>query len=140
MTEGAYRSELDAAHARIAKLEDELARRDLDPTAVRRAALARQREIVAALALPNLTRVQLGVSNATFITFAAMAVGFGLLGLWLFAVLCGSLAIGIRIVFARSAQGRAVTYARRLAAIDEQIAALETSPTSAPAPPEAEVK
>ncbi len=133
MGDGAYRSELEAAQARIAHLEGELALRDSDPKAVRLAALTRERDIVATLAMPNLTRLQSWLSNTTFIAFAAMAATLGMVGIWSFAGLCAAVAVGVRIVFTRTAQTRAATYARRLAAIDTQILALETPREAKPA-------
>lgn len=131
MAHDAYRSELEAAQARIATLEEELGLRRRDARAVRLAALARERETLATLAMPHLTRAQTVLSTVTFVAFLTVAVGAAMAGQWPLAGLFTLIAIGVRVFFVRTAQARAANFARKLETIDLQILALESP--SAPA-------
>lgn len=124
MTDGAYRGEIEAAHARIRQLEEELAVHRGGPAA-RLAELRRQRAAIAALASPKLTRREMAVSNTVFLVFASAAFCFVLLMFWLWALLAALLAIGVRGVLAKVAAKRAARHAPELAAIELQLAALE---------------
>jgi hypothetical protein len=123
--EDAYRNELEAAHARIAKLEAELAARAYDPNAARRAELDRSRQMVAALAMPNLTRVQIALSTLTFVSFGLVAATAGMMGEWTWALISGVTAIVVLALFLQTARRRAAQYSQRLALIDQQILALD---------------
>jgi hypothetical protein len=119
-----YRSEIEAAHARIRQLEEELARHREEPAA-RLADLIRERAMLAQQAAPTLTTRELSIHNAVLLVFATAAVCFVTLMFWWWALLAAIVAVAVRVFLARTARRRAAGYARQVAAIDAQIASVQ---------------
>jgi hypothetical protein len=129
--DGAYRSDLEAAQARIAKLEADLDERNSDPAGARRRALVRERDVLAALAQSGLIRSRLVLGQATTAILAVLALLFALAQIWIAAALGMSAALLAHAIFTQSARARRAYYAKRLAGVEEQIAALDVR-TGAP--------
>ena len=123
MARDSYRSEIEAAHARIRQLEAELARHR-GPPAEMLASLRRQRDEVARLAARSLTRLERAVNDSVFLAASATAVSLALM-MSTFALIAAAVAVGVRLYFSGVAERRAVPHRRELLRLEAQIARLE---------------
>jgi hypothetical protein len=118
-----YRSEIEAAHARIRQLETELARHR-GMSSEQLASLRQQRDAVALLAKPRLTRLERAINESVFLAASATAVCLGLMMSPL-ALLAAVVAVGVRLYFSSVAERRISPHRRELLRLDAQIARAE---------------
>jgi uncharacterized membrane protein len=118
-----YRSEIEAAHARIRQLETELARHQGAPSE-RLVSLRQQRAEVAQLARPRLTRLERAINDSVFLAASATAVSLGLMAST-FALLALCVAVAVRFYFSSVGERRATPHRRELQRLDAQITRLE---------------
>ena len=123
MAGDSYRSDIEAAHARIGQLETELAVHQ-GAASERLAVLRQQRDAVVPLAKLRLTRTERAINEGVFLAASATAVCLGLVMSTL-ALLAAGVAVGVRLYFSGVAERRASPHRRELLRLDAQIARLE---------------